>query len=94
MLDRGSGQEIIMPLLLPPFHQVSMHHGPQEGCLWTRKWSDEAIENLNLTETDTDPKLNRLAKNPDSALYFYKHDDLVCSDSVPSFSGSLIPELL
>lgn len=92
MLGRGSGQEIIMPLLPPPFHQVSTNHGPQEGCLWTRKWSDVARENLNLTETDTVPELSRLAKNPDNALNFYSHGDLLCcSASVPSFSGSLIP---
>lgn len=51
-----------------------------------------ARENFNLTETDTVPELSRLAKNPDNALNFYSHGDLLCcSASVPSFSGSLIP---
>lgn len=60
MLGRDSGQEAVK-------FQVSMNRSPQEGCLWSMKWSDVERQNLSLTESqvNTVPELCRLAKDPD-----------------------------
>lgn len=75
MLGKDSGQEAVKPSLLPPFHQVSMNHSPQEGCLWSMKWSDVERQNLSLTESqvNTVPELCRLAMDPNwqGPLFFF-----------------------